>query len=281
MKKTILLVLLVCITINYASSQQKYLPKQYINNALAYAQNHFDASATMYAIASALPVDTTGKSASWVYWFYKPNLNDSGYAVTVIVIAGFPILAGLLTPNLPGSFLRPLGTAFCESNLAITAAENAGGRQFRQLHPATTIRGTIYKIPGSADTSKPYWTYIYNDSVNSQNQVFVIDGITCTIIPLGIGQISNEAPQSFSLLQNFPNPFNPSTVISFEVAIKSKVTLKIFDLAGKEVEILVNAELFPGIYHFEFDGSKYTSGLYLYTLEANGFMQTKKMVLIK
>jgi|GEM_PF-3160953 len=263
------------------NSQTKYLPKQYISNAQTYAQSHFASNAAMYAITSIIGIDTTGKSSSWIYWFYKPTVTDTGYAVTIIVIAGFPIPTGTRTTNLPGAFLRPLGTSFCESNLALAAAENAGGIQFRQAHPSTTINGAVSKIPGAPDTSKPYWNFIYNDSSSGQYRIFTVDGTTCSIILVGIHQISNETPQKFSLLQNYPNPFNPSTIISFEIAKKEIVTLKIFDLTGKEIEILVNSELLPGRYNINFDGSKYSSGVYLYTLEGNDFKETKKMLMVK
>jgi hypothetical protein len=101
---------------------------------------------------------------------------------------------------------------------------------------------------------------------------------------------------SFSLSQNYPNPFNPSTKISFKIpspeaessprrgwlkAGVGLVTLKVYDITGKEVAVLVNETLQPGTYEVTFDGSGLTSGVYFYKLHAGEFMETKRMVLIK
>jgi hypothetical protein len=88
-------------------------------------------------------------------------------------------------------------------------------------------------------------------------------------------------PQSFSLSQNFPNPFNPVTTISWQIPVSSHVTLKVYNLLGKEVAVLVNGEKPAGSYNLEFDAGKLPSGTYFYTLQAGNFVQTKKMVLLK
>lgn len=262
-------------------SQSKYLPKTYLNNAVNYAVANFSPNASMYGITSALAVDTLGKSSSWIYWFYKPGVNDSGFAVTIIVIAGFPIPTGILTPNLPGTLLRPLGTSFCESNNAVLAAENAGGRIFRQTYPNTNILGNISKIPGSSDTSKPYWSIIYRDSVANQFQVFTIDGITCSIIPLGINISGTEIPGKIKLERNYPNPFNPKTNISFILSSKAFIVLSIFDVTGKEIENLYNDDLSAGRYSFTWNAENYPSGLYFYKLSCDNETETGKMILVK
>jgi hypothetical protein len=94
---------------------------------------------------------------------------------------------------------------------------------------------------------------------------------------------------SFNLEQNYPNPFNPATKISYSIPQTSKVTLKIFDILGKEVATLVNEELSPGEYTIEFNASSLTSGVYFYqitvggpeTSSGQGIIQTKKMLLLK
>lgn len=94
---------------------------------------------------------------------------------------------------------------------------------------------------------------------------------------------SNSAhiPEKYSLSQNFPNPFNPSTKINFNIPEKGFVSLKVYDMLGKEVANLVNKELNAGNYSFDFDASHLNSGIYFYTLrtEINSF--TKKMMLVK
>lgn len=90
-------------------------------------------------------------------------------------------------------------------------------------------------------------------------------------------------PSSFELYQNYPNPFNPGTVISYQLSAKSYVQLKIFDLLGREVASLVNEEQTAGIYNSTFSTlrSALTSGVYIYSLKANGFIQSKKMIFLK
>lgn len=98
---------------------------------------------------------------------------------------------------------------------------------------------------------------------------------------IGIKNISTEIPSEYNLFQNYPNPFNPNTKINFEMPKSSLITLKIFDMLGKEVATIVNETLRPGTYEVDFDGTKYPSGTYFYTLTTDGFRETKAMVLLK
>ncbi len=86
---------------------------------------------------------------------------------------------------------------------------------------------------------------------------------------------------SYKLEQNFPNPFNPSTVIKYEIPEESRVTLKIYDVLGTEVANLVDENKPAGSYKIEFNGKELSSGFYIYTLHAGNFVQSKKMLLIK
>lgn len=85
----------------------------------------------------------------------------------------------------------------------------------------------------------------------------------------------------FELSQNFPNPFNPSTVINYQISKSSKVTLKVYDIIGNEITTLVNNQQPAGKYTVEFNASNLPSGVYLYRLEAGTFVKTRKMILIK
>jgi len=91
-------------------------------------------------------------------------------------------------------------------------------------------------------------------------------------------------PSNFVLHQNYPNPFNPATTIRFEIPSSvrgEKVKLSVYDIAGKEVGVLVNSELQPGVYEYNFDGSGLGSGVYFYKLQSGDFIQTRRMVLVK
>jgi len=96
-----------------------------------------------------------------------------------------------------------------------------------------------------------------------------------------VNQISSEIPERFSLYQNYPNPFNPSTNIRYTLPKNSFVSLKVYDVLGKEIATLVNESLSPGTYEATFDAAKYSSGIYFYKLTTNDFSDVKKMVLIK
>ena len=90
-----------------------------------------------------------------------------------------------------------------------------------------------------------------------------------------------SAVKGFELSQNYPNPFNPSTTIGYNINKTSLVTLKVYDILGKEVEVLVNENEQPGSYFVGFDASKLGSGIYFYRLQAGGFAAVKKMMVLK
>jgi photosystem II stability/assembly factor-like uncharacterized protein len=106
-------------------------------------------------------------------------------------------------------------------------------------------------------------------------------GISALPYPIGIKPVHNKVPQSFVLYQNYPNPFNPKSKIKYNIAKQGKVMLVIFDVLGREVEILVNENLQPGSYEIEWDASNNSSGVYFYKLTTGDFTQTKKMILLK
>jgi triacylglycerol esterase/lipase EstA (alpha/beta hydrolase family) len=92
---------------------------------------------------------------------------------------------------------------------------------------------------------------------------------------------SSEIAETFILGQNYPNPFNPVTKIMFQVSSQKIVKLVVFDILGKEVATLVNESLQPGTYEATFDAGNLASGIYFYRLQAEGFSETKKMLMIK
>lgn len=85
----------------------------------------------------------------------------------------------------------------------------------------------------------------------------------------------------YELAQNFPNPFNPVTIIKYSIPIQSHVMIKIFDLTGREVTTLVNESKVAGLHEVEFNGSNLSSGIYFYMMETEGFIQTKKLIMLK
>jgi hypothetical protein len=99
-------------------------------------------------------------------------------------------------------------------------------------------------------------------------------------------EVEVSVPSVFELGQNYPNPFNPSTKIDFSLAVDSKVTLRVFDILGQEVSVLLNQNMNAGSHSINFDASKLITGMYIYKLEADGvdgvyFTDIKKMLLVK
>jgi len=113
-------------------------------------------------------------------------------------------------------------------------------------------------------------------------------GTVTTICLVGIQPISNEIPSSYELYQNYPNPFNPTTKIKFDIAMfplyergVRGVLIKLYDILGCEIAVLVNEQLKPGKYEVDWDASNYPSGVYYYKLSSGDFTETRKMILVK
>lgn len=112
---------------------------------------------------------------------------------------------------------------------------------------------------------------------NSGVGVYAFMGCSGSLLNVG----KNEIPVEFKLSQNYPNPFNPTTKISFAIPVSGFVTLRVYDILGKEVATLINENMNAGNYIFEFNTDNLTSGVYFYKLETNNFNAIRKMVLLK
>ena len=140
-------------------------------------------------------------------------------------------------------------------------------------------------IGGSSETNE----FI---SINTSNGVGTIIGSVGMKNILGLAYIESSPtfveddkagnfPTEIVLFQNYPNPFNPSTNIGFQISNLGFVSLKIYDVLGREVAILVNEEKQPGVYEVQFDASNLSSGIYYYKLVSGSFIETKKMIFLK
>ena len=86
---------------------------------------------------------------------------------------------------------------------------------------------------------------------------------------------------NYSLSQNYPNPFNPTTQIHYSIEKSGNVSLKVYDVLGRQVAELVNTNQAPGQYTVNFNGESFASGVYLFKIESGSFTETKKMILMK
>lgn len=118
--------------------------------------------------------------------------------------------------------------------------------------------------------------YIYSNSIVDRVYEVYVSGIGFST------DVQEETPPlSFQLYQNFPNPFNPITTITFEIDRPGHTRINIYDLLGNQITTLLNDYKNAGIYRIKFDGSSLSSGVYFYSITFNNFMQTKSMILLK
>lgn len=108
-----------------------------------------------------------------------------------------------------------------------------------------------------------------------------VEGAGLNPLTTEVGDESSAIPLNFTLEQNYPNPFNPSTVISFQLPVSSHVTLKVFDVNGREVATLIDEEMSAGTHTVTFAPRDFTGGVYFYKIAAGEFTQTRKAVLLK
>ena len=90
-----------------------------------------------------------------------------------------------------------------------------------------------------------------------------------------------QVPYEYKVFQNYPNPFNPTTTIHYELPLEGFVTLKVFDVLGKEVKTLIEGYRTEGRYEVQFDATALTSGMYFYRIQTGSFVETKKMILLR
>ena len=120
----------------------------------------------------------------------------------------------------------------------------------------------------------------------SGNYVYVADGsdgmyIIQNDLLTSIDEESGYSPGNFLLEQNYPNPFNPETMIGYSLPIRSEVILTIYNIRGEEVALLINGTVPAGDHQVSWDASGFASGIYFYRLQADDFVRTRKMLLLK
>lgn len=190
-------------------------------------------------------------------------------------------VGGYVYLNYLPPFIPPPPLPF-KSDAVIYAKQGSNYRKF-----AVSSQTEQYSIPNLAQGSYEiyvnrigYTSGFANVTVSTSN----IDTLNFTLDTtslIGIQNISSEVPKEFSLDQNYPNPFNPETKIEFNLTKASFVKLSVYNILGEEVQVLVNENLKAGKYKVTYNAVKLPSGVYFYRIAADGFSETKKMVLIK
>jgi hypothetical protein len=171
------------------------------------------------------------------------------------------------------------------------------GGQYKIFRASDQILPLSYKLIttiNSTNNSKiPVTSWVdpvINTSGNGNNHLYYkisavdINGkesVQSDTSSVAISQIVQVNVTSYELMQNYPNPFNPSTTIKFQLPIPGFVSLKVYDILGRETATLINENKIAGFYEVNFDASKLSSGIYFYHLKANDFVSSKKMILLK
>ena len=154
---------------------------------------------------------------------------------------------------------------------AVSAFENSAGDIIGVSNEVASSGGkTVYLASPFETISR------FEDQYELLKNILIYFDIT-----VGLENEQNVMPKSTVLSQNYPNPFNPVTVIEYTLQKSIRVTFVIFNLSGKEVSRLVDAEQSAGNHKIIWDASNVASGIYFYRLQAGDFVQTKKMVLLK
>ena len=178
---------------------------------------------------------------------------------------------------------QPLGTAICN---------------YQNCYPPESDTVTeIYNSATNSDDTLSFHFYCYDifenrfvdgaghiriraELVSNPSQYIELDFRANTTQTIGITNISSVAKE-FSLSQNYPNPFNPNTKINFSIPKSDYVSLRVYDMLGREVAVLVNGQLIAGEYQADFSAKGLSSGMYYYSLRSGDYVDVKKMVLVK
>lgn len=175
------------------------------------------------------------------------------------------------------SFVYVTGSVFSGNYDYLTIGyRNDGSLYWQKTETGTGGANDFASFVVAADSTRIFVTGSANFSATGI-AFYTIRYTACT----GIEPISNIVPSKYALLQNYPNPFNPSTTIRFDVAKSGFVKISVFDVTGKLVEVLGAENLRPGQYEVKWDASKYSSGIYFYSIATDNFVETKKMILTK
>ncbi len=163
-------------------------------------------------------------------------------------------------------FLLLISTAFSQYQISNSVIGSGGNKTSNANYMLNSTVGEpfIGKSASAANQHQIGFWYVYQ-----QQTITAVEDDQTTI------------PTVFKLEQNYPNPFNPSTIIKFGVPEKSNVVINIYDILGSEIVTLVNEEMNAGWYQKSFNANGYSSGIYLFRMEAGNYVNTKKMILLR
>ncbi len=252
--------------------------------------NLFYSNGRLYATGSALKV-STNSGTNWQVIFNNPV--TSVFAEDSIVFAGSQDYGLYRSGNYGQNFINVIpgnirvNTIYKYSDYVFVQADTYNLPYYIQTNfYVSTDRGfSFIKRNQGLDSVSIASMIYYNNYIYIAVANYGTTNVSIYKRPLqdiiGIKKEQGIVPESFSLQQNYPNPFNSTTNIKFQIPKSGKVKLKIFDLTGKEIKLLINENLSSGVYEISYDAGELPSGIYFYKLECDDFTQTKKMIVVK
>ena len=231
-----------------------------------------------------------GKSATTgTISYFKGNIDN--VAVFDKVLSDAEILDMYYNYKVAADYIVPVElTSFSaladkdKINLVWETATETNNYGYEVQRSSDKINFTAIGFVKGAGTSTEKHNYSFTDDDRATNKVYYrlkqldFDG---TFWYSQVVEAANVMPTEFALSQNYPNPFNPVTTIKFQLPVNSKVSLKVYDILGSEVATLVDEVKEAGYYELSFNGNGLASGTYFFRINADNFVQTKKMILIK
>ncbi|GJQ62393.1 MAG: hypothetical protein SCALA702_14460 [Melioribacteraceae bacterium] len=169
------------------------------------------------------------------------------------------------------------------SPLNVTVVGNGSVTFSPERTGLTFVTGTAVTLTAVADSGNSFVSWSGDITVTTPTANITVDGIKNVVATFDVGTAVEDeiVVNEFKLSQNYPNPFNPSTLINFSLAEEGFTTLKVYDILGKEVAVLVNNNMTAGSHSVVVDGSNFSSGIYFYQIQSGDFTATKKMMLVK
>jgi hypothetical protein len=295
----------VCLT-STAANVVGYSKTSYINGAMGRGMSNSGGSSKDFPVGDVdgyrlfnLRSTTTGVATGHFAWIRcvpgKASTGTKTYTNNIDKVSqvryfqiGFSRVLGVATPNMGFDRFRPS----YGSDDGVTAG-SINLRAAYSLDSLVTWNGFNQTNVDTVSLLNPP-TALHPDSLSPAILLNGDAGYMCVAISRLAGTTDNTLektgtgvnesalnPVGFNLSQNYPNPFNPSTIINFTISQRSMVSLKIFNLLGKEVTTLINSEKEPGTYNVNFNAGKLSNGVYFYKLSAGNNSSVKKMILMK
>ena len=264
----------------FTESTLPWLDPVYVNDTGYAVDNSFSQLFQQYDCGTLTMFDSTNGSLYTVffgglsYYYYDTVISQ------VVQDSAVPFVHDI-------TYITRLSDGTSNQNILPVRMPDLLGTEARVITDSTVPNYSNWVIKFASLTGRTLVGYFYGgilaDTANFGNSTTNgnIYAVYVTPTSIGINNISSEIPDGYELSQNYPNPFNPSTKIRFAVPRSSYVRLNVYNALGQKVSELLKKPLSPGTYEVDWQAQNFSAGVYFYTIEADGFTQTRKMVLVK